>query len=635
MELTKGLIGEQDMKHWDGSEGGKTFSRKTSTGGTVSLNSIGSEVDVALCYDAFTDTAISSALAVIGTSNKVTLVLRPGTWTFSANVNWSAYKNVVFRIPNGVVISHGAYTVNIPYIQAGQYTIFDGTGLVTLSMRTAIPEWWGFSSTASAAVNALALQAAINSGAAFVTMPFGAFSYGTKLTFNHAVKFLGSSGIGSTDSGWDDAETNTTVLTFTGTTTVAMEVVYDAMNAQTERVHLGDFKLKGNANATGGILFGDGPATGFVLNSSMKNLVVTGFTSATAGKGYGICVARAYLSSMENILCDANKDGIVVGMFSSQGGAGGSVTTTLSMKDIFCHSNTRYGLYIRDAVGITAFHPRFEANGSAAVKIAPEASESALYIDFHSIYTEQNAYSVDSPIIDIDALAGANGLRNVNFFGGALTEGVSGHATSIISIKSTAAAGTTDSVKFYSPYMAATSAGYVITDGLAQACFIETRAGQVSDTNITGNTIDATTGLYNVRYINLYRVVQQKNTDASIPVEWQGANTADILTVSLGDLQAGDLILVSAYSQILADSGMLQPFNEITINGGTAQFLNGLTTAYDSMYSSATHAFSITTMILKVTTASTVSIYNKIYQTSGVNPVYVNRIKAHRLPRLN
>ena len=42
--VTKGLIGEQDIHRWDGTSS-KTFTRASSTGGTLTLNDVGYEVD--------------------------------------------------------------------------------------------------------------------------------------------------------------------------------------------------------------------------------------------------------------------------------------------------------------------------------------------------------------------------------------------------------------------------------------------------------------------------------------------------------------------------------------------------------------------------------------------------------------
>lgn len=82
----------------------------------------------------------------IGT-NQATIVLRHSRnsekteYVVGANLNLSAYTNITFQFERGAVLTHGAFTLNIPNIEAGRYQIFDGTGTVTLS-GTVYPEWW-------------------------------------------------------------------------------------------------------------------------------------------------------------------------------------------------------------------------------------------------------------------------------------------------------------------------------------------------------------------------------------------------------------------------------------------------------------------------------------------------------------
>lgn len=106
------------------------------------------EIDALVTYgggSSFTQATIQSALTAIGTSNKVTLLIRPGTWPIISNADWSAYTNVTFKIVPGAVISRGAFTIafaNAP--DAGIYQIFSGTGVVTFVYSNEVyPEWFG------------------------------------------------------------------------------------------------------------------------------------------------------------------------------------------------------------------------------------------------------------------------------------------------------------------------------------------------------------------------------------------------------------------------------------------------------------------------------------------------------------
>ena len=106
------------------------------------------EVDALVSYGggtSYTQATIEAALTAIGTTNKATLLLRPGTWVISSNADWSAYTNVTFKIVPGAKLS-GAFTLNIPNVEAGMYQIFDSTlGVVTFSgaVKEVYPQWWG------------------------------------------------------------------------------------------------------------------------------------------------------------------------------------------------------------------------------------------------------------------------------------------------------------------------------------------------------------------------------------------------------------------------------------------------------------------------------------------------------------
>ncbi|MHB8123115.1 MAG: right-handed parallel beta-helix repeat-containing protein [Desulfuromonadaceae bacterium] len=164
--VTKGLIGAQDFNNYDGVT--NTFTRPSSTGGTLTLNKVGHEVDALILYGSgvnYTKGTIDAALNAIGTTNKATLLLRPGTWVIDANTDWSAYTNVTFRIVPGVTVSYGAYTLNIPNPEAGLYQWLSGTGAVTFSgnTKTAHPVWMGADPTGTS--DSLAkIVLAVNSG---------------------------------------------------------------------------------------------------------------------------------------------------------------------------------------------------------------------------------------------------------------------------------------------------------------------------------------------------------------------------------------------------------------------------------------------------------------------------------------
>lgn len=145
----------------------------------------------------FTQASITAALTAIGTTNKTTLLLRPGTWVISSNADWSAYTNVTFNIVPGAVISHGAFTVNIPNPQAGLYKIFDGTGVISISgnTTTVYPEWW----TANTIPGTTDMKAAIQSAVNSLPTTGGEVQFGANIYFIEGINIPGTNASRSID----------------------------------------------------------------------------------------------------------------------------------------------------------------------------------------------------------------------------------------------------------------------------------------------------------------------------------------------------------------------------------------------------------------------------------------------------
>lgn len=176
--VTKGLIGEQDFNRWIGSE--QTFSRPSSTGGTVTLNKVGHEVDALISFgggSTYTDNTISKALSAIGTTNKVSLVLRPGTWAIANDLTIPS--NVTLKAPPGALIEIATtktLTINGPF-DAGLYQVFScvGTGKVVYA-GAKYPEWWGAKDDSGTTDNTEEIQAAFTAGGHVqITAPTGGY----------------------------------------------------------------------------------------------------------------------------------------------------------------------------------------------------------------------------------------------------------------------------------------------------------------------------------------------------------------------------------------------------------------------------------------------------------------------------
>lgn len=138
-----GIISRQDLNKWDGRN--KTFSRRSPTGGTLTLNKYGYEIDVLMSYGdgtEYTDASISKAITAIGSTDKRCLLLNPGTWTISNNLTITS--NFTLKCPPGVdlAVSTGVtLTIQGP-IEAGPYQIYSGSGTVTISGVQIIHDQW-------------------------------------------------------------------------------------------------------------------------------------------------------------------------------------------------------------------------------------------------------------------------------------------------------------------------------------------------------------------------------------------------------------------------------------------------------------------------------------------------------------
>lgn len=134
--ITKGLIGKQDIRLWDGVT--STFTRTSSTGDyTLTLNRLDwPGVDVLSVYGGGvnrTKATLTSALTAVGSTNKMRFFLSPGTWTIDDDLTITS--NITLYIPPGAVLSVSAtktFTIEGP-IEAGPYQIFSGSGTVTIS----------------------------------------------------------------------------------------------------------------------------------------------------------------------------------------------------------------------------------------------------------------------------------------------------------------------------------------------------------------------------------------------------------------------------------------------------------------------------------------------------------------------
>jgi hypothetical protein len=373
-EVTKGPIGEEDVNRWDGSTT-YTFTRTNSTGGTSTLRKFGYVVDALKLGGGganYTGAAITAALVAIGTTNKCTLVLRPGTWTISANTSWASYTNVTFKVVAGALISHGTYTLNVPNLVAGDYQVFSGTGAVTLSgsVTSVNGLWFGMKADNGTTDNYSPLQRALNAtpvGRECFVPPnasFYKYSTGTPVLADGKTLrgggwgLIGGGGLygtvlmqtgtgrdgflvqksGASAQGWWIKD----IIIGTDTDGLHGIKVYDASRGGMDNVLIGGCGTTGSAlqltgtgdcnlntfrsvkiSASNGVLAGFGlPANGFDLdgNSGPNVFVDCGVSGVTSGTGYGWLLA----GTLGNTFINPEAQGCKYAFFFS-GAAGNNV----------------------------------------------------------------------------------------------------------------------------------------------------------------------------------------------------------------------------------------------------------------------------------------------------------------------
>lgn len=162
-------IGKQDIRYWDGKT--PSFSRRTSTGGSLSLTPVdaGGAIDILFAYGAGTARTLATLKAAcqnIGTTTDAAILIAPGSWSITDDYTISS--NIRILLPAGAYFSIAAgktLTIASPgHIDAANnQKIFDGDGTVAFTLPGIVwANWWGAKADktdASGTTNAI--QAAI------------------------------------------------------------------------------------------------------------------------------------------------------------------------------------------------------------------------------------------------------------------------------------------------------------------------------------------------------------------------------------------------------------------------------------------------------------------------------------------
>jgi hypothetical protein len=165
-----GYISGKDIKHWDGVS--RTFDRKISTGGTISLNKVGEVVDILEAYGdgtAYTLSTFSTAIDKIGTSNQVGILLQPGDWTITDDQTVPSNIHLIFAPGASMSISSGkTLTINGGVI-AGPYEIFSSTGTIAGTPTAIKDSNWANGTVTDSATWAVQIDSVVSFGATLKT----------------------------------------------------------------------------------------------------------------------------------------------------------------------------------------------------------------------------------------------------------------------------------------------------------------------------------------------------------------------------------------------------------------------------------------------------------------------------------
>jgi len=168
--VNKGLVGKEDVRHWDGVT--DTFTRDSSTGGQVTLHKFDHVgVDVLQVYgDGSTCSmdAVKNAVSQIGTSRVVSLWLAPCAWVVTESDTVTVPSNIDLEIAVGATVDGVAgggtetLVVNGGLIVAPSQRWIGDDITVNLSgakIEAVWPDWW----TKNVTQDTTDMSAAINS----------------------------------------------------------------------------------------------------------------------------------------------------------------------------------------------------------------------------------------------------------------------------------------------------------------------------------------------------------------------------------------------------------------------------------------------------------------------------------------
>lgn len=502
------------------------------------------EVDALISYGNginYTKATIDAALLAIGIVNPTTLLLRPGTWVIDADANYSAYSNVNFKIPKGSIFSVNALmTLTLPspsnIIAQPNQKIKSGDGTLLFSNATGIAPvgWWGWATGAGAAqqtLNSTAWNAAIQSGAATVTLPSGEYYYNSVVTVDRAIKIKGSGGPHNNGM----AGVSTTDLHYTGMAT-ALHVP-----GGYQSVHMSDFMLSGTNAADIGIQYGNASLPTF---GSLKNVCIRDFTKLNA---YGLYIGKALEMIFESIQSRYNYNGIKIT----------NVTTTNHFNTVMASNNTKWGWYIDGSFGSTFTNCIAETNGHEGIVIYGGLVQA---LNFYNLWLEDNYTPLTTPGMPQITIAGSAGDGSpnfINFYGGSMGDNVP-----IIS------SDYAKNIAIYNIHMKNYAAGFWVASSDTLNCSFVTALSTARRTDITNNHVNGVT----VNFDAPQRGTFVANLDDDAAMSFTPRSTKGIFCLHSED--GADLAAIVTYN---TDGARIQILGGLAQVEAASGILNGTT----------------------------------------------------------
>jgi len=292
-QLVKALIGKEDCNIATDENYPSTFTRITSVGGAVNLTSFPDiwkthqSIINAKYYGAHdaTRSTLGAAVSAQGTTDQRCIIIDPGTWLITDDLDLSAYPNVFFSMSPGALFQiSGTKTLTLPspanIIAQPNQQIKTGAGTLAFAGKSygnILAAWFGVVADYNTTTEVVttdsyaALQAAIDfadlNNGGIIELPPGAIYVGTVLQMADNVSIVGAG------SGYDTAGT------VIGATSNLFQFTGQSYNA------FRDFTVVGKAASSGSVFYFQ---SGNTVSLHIERVLVQSMVSAMYVEGAAI-----------------------------------------------------------------------------------------------------------------------------------------------------------------------------------------------------------------------------------------------------------------------------------------------------------------------------------------------------------